>query len=517
MSRGAGFSDGCSWTPPPGAHTADPVDPDVDGIQQGVMESVDDVSSWRPLYDDEPPLDITPTVEPEGVGTLGRGIEADARNRVSTGLWEDEQARKAPEQPPQYWDGSTTGRTPVEEGGVPVGAAGQYGGGDRPMTSADRAAQLQEGQQRTATRAAYTARRIDGRPDRPDNLTPSQREIFDAPMTMRERNAVVDEVVRMEVAQAKATERRIAAMGIDPRSTQATIVRLQDAAQWHITRERNVTDAIMEVRGRRVAASANTEAPPPNTVPAGTTNLAEVTTRTVTPPGKRPKPEQSQTPLARTMRQKAAAAKGQVLGERGKRVYNPDEEITTVDPDTGQVTTRTRKGGPARRPRADQRKVVDGELMPPEPSTPRQTPFEPRTPTQERADNRAAAAMDAAGDRALSPRQKIDAAEDMFLAEHGQLPRRLPKKGWNAVADWIADPSKDSPYSPDDTTRMRAQFKRLAVLEAKRVGTPRTGKYPESQRQFVDQFIEDNGREPSRLELEEFAAIREAPVHRRPQ
>lgn len=533
MSRGAGFSDTCAV-----ARRSEPDPPvtpviDRDAIAAQVRERnrIEFEEIDRSAYQRH--------AEAIAADEVRRTEDLwNTRQRVLDALPENQPVPPVGPERPQWYEppardaGPTPfapQRTPVEDGPIPLGTTDEFGAGRESaesMRKRQRAAE-REAAGRTVDAKTYGLERRDFiRRNYPPGLTVEQRAAWDAPFSDAELLDVMSEVQRLETQTAAGVEARIRALGMDPNGSGATIMRLSDAAMRQVEREGSISRAFSSVRSRRIEGATD------NSIRRGTGPNASHPEDAYFPVEKSILPEGAveqvradadtrafgsnpESPITNRVEMEPmrytedVVRDGEVIHRKGDVIVQDGKPKVTPVPVGRKVASESKKAqklkanrdrirGKDGEQRPDQREVVDGELMPPRASKPKPYATRGADPVSEQRQTLAAAALESQGLRPLTGKQRTSLAEDIFETETGSPPE------WRVEKEF-GKPDKHV-YVGADKKKMDEIFAALDAEDAKRLEGKSMAKYSERQQPVVDNFVAQNGREPTRIELDELMA-----------
>lgn len=529
MSRGAGFSDTCAV-----ARRSEPDPPvtpivDRDAIAARVRErnAIEFEEMDRTAYQRH--------AEAIAGDEIRRTEDLwNTRQRVLDALPENQPVPPVGPQRPQWYEppardaGPTPfapQRTPVEDGPIPLGTTDEFGGGRESAESMRKrqTAAEREAAGRTVDAKAYGLERRDFiARNYPPGLTVEQRAAWDAPFSDAELLDVMTEVQRLETQTAAGVEARIRALDMDPNGSGATIMRLSDAAMRQVQREESISRAFSSVRSARIKGATDNsvrrgtgpnashpedayfpveKAVLPDTALEGV--RADADTRAF---GSNPEsPITNRVEMEQMRYTEDVVRDGEVIHRKGDVIMQDGKPKVTPIPAGRKVASESKKAQKLkanrkqiREERNDQREVVNGELKPPRASKPKPYATRGADPKSEQVRTLAAAALEDQGLRPLTGKQRTSLAEDIFETDTGSPPE------WRVQKEF-GKPDKRV-YTGTDKKKMDEIFAVLDAEDAKRLEGKSMAKYSERQQPVVDNFVAQNGREPTRIELDELMA-----------
>lgn len=486
MSRGAGFSDTCAV-----ARRSEPDPPVVPVIDRDAIaarvrernaiefEEMDRTAGQRHA-------EAIMTDETQRTEDLWN-----TRQRVLDALPDNQPVPPVGPQRPQWYEppardaGPTPfapQRTPVEDGPIPLGTTDEFGGGRESAESMRKrqTAAEREAAGRTVDAKAYGLERRDFiARNYPPGLTVEQRAAWDAPFSDAELLDVMTEVQRLETQTAAGVEARIRALDMDPNGSGATIMRLSDAAMRRVQREESISRAFSSVRSRRIEGATD-----------------QSVRRGVGPNASHP--EDAYFPVEKTTLSEGALEDARADADTRAFGSTPGSPLAGVRGVSKKAQKLKANRERIREERPDQREVVDGELKPPRASKPKPYATRGADPKSEQVRTLAAAALENQGLRPLTGKQRTSLAEDIFETDTGSPPE------WRVQKEF-GKPDKRV-YTGTDKKKMDEIFAVLDAEDAKRLEGKSMAKYSERQQPVVDNFVAQNGREPTRIELDELMA-----------
>lgn len=273
-------------------------------LRVGLRPNVPGIGKFRSMIDDafKPSSTRTRKADLSKVNPDGR-----PQARVPGG------ALIPPERVPEHLQIDLRGRTPVElNPDARLGTTSRFGSGDESATSLARRQAEDElaGHERSVERQNYTARRLaEIRGMRPPDLTPSQRDLWDAPWEPWEREAIIDRMVQIETQGMERVNLQIYAQRMDPNGIDAMVMRETERGRIRLERENALARAQYDVRMQRIA-------PQPGQIPTGRGSKERV---------------KKNTGLNEVSAERRAELEAQAAGAKA-RVYREDSPIPDIPP-----------------------------------------------------------------------------------------------------------------------------------------------------------------------------------------